>query len=190
MVFLLNLSFAGLLTNFPLFSNVRFGWDASANAFFFGFVGLCAVFTQGFLIGRLQPRFGEARLLVGGLALMALNLGLVAVAPLSWMLYPMVGTLAVGAGLAIPSVTALISRRVPGGSQGRVMGGIQTLLSLTLILGPLVAGGAFDYLGVPAPYWIGSLLATLALLAAVRALSPSSKASGYSVPYEQPKPGA
>ena len=38
-VFLLNLSFAGLLTNFPLFSNVRFGWDATANAFFFAFVG-------------------------------------------------------------------------------------------------------------------------------------------------------
>jgi MFS family permease len=189
-VFLLNLSFAGLLTNFPLFSNARFGWDATANAFFFGFVGLCAVFTQGFLIGRLQPLFGETRLLAGGLTLMAVNLGLMALAPLSWMLYPVVGTLAVGAGLAIPSVTALISHRVPGDSQGKVMGGVQALLSLTLILGPLIAGGAFDYLGVPAPYWIGGLLATFALLAAVRALSPSSKASGYSVPYEQPKPGA
>ena len=44
---------------------------------FFAFVGLCAVITQGALIGRLQPIFGEARLVVGGLALMAAGLPLV-----------------------------------------------------------------------------------------------------------------
>ena len=89
-VFLLNLSFAGLLTNFPLFSNARFGWDATANAFFFAFVGVCAVLTQGVLLGRLQPRFGEKRLLLGGLALMAVNLGLMALVPLGSLLYPVV----------------------------------------------------------------------------------------------------
>jgi len=174
-VFLLNLSFAGLLTNFPLFSNVRFGWDATANAFFFAFVGVCAVLTQGVLLGRLQPRFGEKRLLLGGLALMALNLVLMALIPFGWMLYPVVGILAVGTGLAIPSLTALISRRVSEREQGKVMGGQQAILSLTLILGPVIAGLAFDHLGVPAPYWIGGLLAALALLVAAAALQSFSK---------------
>ena len=68
-VLLLNLALAGLVSNFPLFSQVRFGWGTTSNAFFFAFVGVCAVVTQGFLIGRLQPRFGESRLLLGGLAL-------------------------------------------------------------------------------------------------------------------------
>ncbi len=171
-VFLLNLSFAGLLTNFPLFSNARFGWDATTNAFFFAFVGVCAVLTQGVLLGRLQPRLGEERLLLGGLALMALDLGLMALVPFGPLLYPVVGTLAVGTGLAIPSLTALISHRVSGREQGKVMGGQQAILSLTLILGPVIAGLAFDYLGVPAPYWIGSLLAALALLVAAAALPP------------------
>jgi len=166
-VALLNLSFAGLLTNFPLFSNVRFGWDTAGNSFFFAFVGLCAVLTQGVLLGRLQPYFGEERLLLGGLSLVALNLGLMAFVPFGWMLYPVVGVLAVGFGITIPSLTALISRRVSGHDQGKVMGGQQAILSLTLILGPVIAGIAFDYLGVPAPYWIGGLLAALALLVAV-----------------------
>jgi MFS family permease len=165
-VFLLNLSFAGLLTNFPLFSNARFGWDASANAFFFAFVGVCAVLTQGVLIGRLQPRLGEERLLLGGLSLMAINLGLMALVPLGPLLFPVVGALAVGTGLAIPALTSLISRRVSGRVQGKVMGGLQAILSLSLILGPVVAGLAFDHLGTPAPYWIGALLAALALLMA------------------------
>ncbi len=178
-VFLLNLSFAGLLTNFPLFSNARFGWDATANAFFFAFVGVCAVLTQGVLLGRLQPRFGEKRLLLGGLALMAVNLGLMALVPLGSLLYPVVGVLAVGTGLAIPSLTALISHRVSEREQGKVMGGQQAILSLTLILGPTISGLTFDRLGAPAPYWVGSLLAALALLAAAAALVPRSVPERY-----------
>ena len=173
-VFLLNLSFAGLLVNFPLFSNARFGWGATANAFF-AFVGVCAVFTQGVLIGRLQPRLGDERLLLVGLSLMAIDLGLVAFVPFGPLLYPVVGVLALGAGLAIPALTALISRRVSGREQGRLMGGLQAILSLALIVGPVIAGLAFDHLGVPAPYWIGALLAALALLVAVAALLPNRR---------------
>jgi MFS transporter, DHA1 family, tetracycline resistance protein len=174
-VFLLNLSFAGLLVNFPLFSNARFGWGAAANAFFFAFVGVCAAITQGALIGRLQPRLAEERLLLAGLCLMALDLVLVAFVPFGFLLYPIVGVLALGAGLAIPALTALISRRVSGREQGRLMGGLQAILSLTLIVGPVIAGLAFDHVGVPAPYLIGALLAALALLVAVAALRPNRR---------------
>jgi DHA1 family tetracycline resistance protein-like MFS transporter len=69
-------------------------------------------------------------------------------------------------------LTALISRRVSGREQGKVMGGQQAILSLTLILGPVIAGLAFDHLGMPAPYWIGGLLTVLALLVAVMTLLP------------------
>jgi MFS transporter, DHA1 family, tetracycline resistance protein len=174
-VLFLNLSFAGLLTNFPLFSNARFGWGAPSNAFFFAFVGVCAVLTQGLLVGRLQPRFGEGRLLLGGLCVMAVGLGLTAVVPYGPLLYPVVGLLAVGVGLAIPALTALVSRRVSGREQGRVMGGLQAVISVTLVVGPVMAGLAFERLGVPAPYWIGALLATLALLAAAIALLPEHR---------------
>ena len=171
-VLFLNLSFAGLLTNFPLYSNARFGWDAPANAFFFAFVGFCAVLTQGLLVGRLQPRFGEERLLLGGLCVMAVGIGLVAVVPHGALLYPVVGALAVGVGLAIPALTALVSRRVSDREQGRVMGGLQAVISVTLVVGPVMAGLAFDNLGVPAPYWIGAVLTASALLAASIALLP------------------
>ncbi|CAA9399755.1 MAG: Uncharacterized MFS-type transporter [uncultured Rubrobacteraceae bacterium] len=173
-VLLLNLAFAGLLTNFPLFSGARFGWGPSENAFFFAFVGAGAVLTQGLLVGRMQRRFGEPALALGGLAATALCLALVGASPSGWMLYPVVGALAVGAGLAIPALTALLSRRAPAGEQGRLMGGVQAVLSLALISGPLVAGAAFDELGVPAPYFIGAILAALAL-PAVALASPGRR---------------
>ena len=163
-VLLLNLALAGLVNNFPLFSQARFGWGTTPNAFFFAYVGVCAVVTQGFLIGRLQPRFGESRLLLGGLALVSLNLLLVALVPSGVLLYPIVGLLALGMGLAIPSLTAIISNRTPAGVQGRLMGGMQAILSLAMILGPVTAGLAFDHLGIFAPYLIGGTLALLSLI--------------------------
>lgn len=175
-VFLLNLAFAGLLTNFPLFASSRFGWSVSDGAFFFAFAGGCAVLTQGVLIGRLQPRFGEVRLLLAGLALASSGLALVALADRGWTLYPVAGVLAVGVGLAIPSATSLLSRRAPAGEQGSLMGGLQAVLSLALIFGPPLAGVSFDHLGAGAPYLIGSSLAALALLVATVALSPGKPA--------------
>jgi len=183
-VLLLNLAFAGLLTNFPLFSGARFGWGASENAFLFAFVGACAVATQGLLVGRMQRLYGEVRLALGGLALTALCLGVVGGSTSAWMPYPVVGALAVGAGLAIPALTALLSRRAPADEQGRLMGGVQAVLSLALIFGPLVAGAAFDELGVPAPYFIGAALAALAVPAVALSGSkePASLGPGVAVP--------
>ena len=131
--------------------------------------------TQGALIGRLQPKFGEARLGLGGLALVATNLVFVAFVPFGALLYPLVGLLAIGAGLAIPSVTSVISNRTSGLAQGRLMGGIQAILSVALILGPVLAGLAFDHAGVTAPYLLGGSLTALALLVAARSLSGSSQ---------------
>jgi predicted MFS family arabinose efflux permease len=47
------------------------------------------------------------------------------------------------------------------------MGGQQAILSSTLILGPILAGLLFDGVGVSAPYFVGSLLAAFALVAAL-----------------------
>lgn len=176
-VFLLNVSFAGLLTNFPLFSGARFGWGAPENAFFFAFVGVCAVLTQGLLVGAASRRVGETRLAIGGLALTALCLGLVGISTFGWSLYPLVGVLALGAGLAIPALTALLSRRAPRGRQGRLMGGVQAVLSLALVSGPVLAGMAFDNFGPSAPYLVGGMLATLSVLAAAVTLRTKEPAA-------------
>lgn len=165
-LFLLNLAFAGLQSNFPLYSNYRFHWTPSQNSIFYLYVGICAVFIQGFLFGKLQPRFGERRLVPFGLTLMAIGLAGMALASQSWMLYPAVTIIALGTGTSIPSLTALVSLRVSESGQGRLMGGTQTLLSLTNIIGPALAGISFEVIAFPAPYWLGSLLSVFALTVA------------------------
>lgn len=169
-LFLLNLAFAGLQSNFPLYSNYRFHWTPSQNGIFYLYVGICAVFIQGFLFGKLQPRFGERRLALFGLTLMAIGLAGMALVRESWMLYPAVTIIALGTGMSIPSLTALVSLRVSESGQGRLMGGTQTLLSLTNIIGPALAGISFEVIAFSAPYWLGSLLSVFALTVAYSAL--------------------
>jgi len=178
-IFTLNLAFSGLQTNFPLYSQRRFGWDATINGFFFAYVGACAILVQGVIFRGLQPRFGEKRLSTLGLGLMAAGLAGMAAAQQAWMLYPFVGLVALGSGMSIPALTGLVSNQVPAGLQGRLMGGTQALLSLTTIIGPTLAGLSFEHIAIAAPYWLGSLLSASALLLAhlsVRRTSGLAKA--------------
>ena len=162
-LFLLNLAFAGLQANFPLYSNQRFQWTPTQNSYFYLYVGICAVFIQGFLFGKLLPRFGERTLSLFGLICMSLGLAGMALARAAWILYPAVTIVALGTGTSIPSLTALVSLRVSESGQGRLMGGTQTLLSLTNIIGPTLAGLTFELIAFSAPYFLGSLLSIGAL---------------------------
>jgi MFS family permease len=166
-MFLLNLAFAGLQNNFPLYSQVRFGWTPRENGVFFAFVGICAVLIQGVLYARIQPRFGERLLSQAGLVCMAVGLAAMALAPQAWMLYPAVAVVALGTGSAIPSLTGLVSQRLPTGAQGRLMGGTQAILGLAMIGGPLIGGLVFEQIAPAGPYALGAALA-LAALAVIR----------------------
>lgn len=171
-VLLLNFAFAGLQSNFAVFANIRFGFGPADIAFVFAFIGLMAVVMQGFLIRKLVPRFGEARLAVTGLALMASSFALIATIPAGWMLYPATALLAIGSGMATPSLTSLISRRVAPQEQGSVLGGVQALNSLMMVVGPLFAGAASDLVGPAAPYLAGLLLVSGAAGVLTLALRP------------------
>lgn len=162
-MFMLNLAFSGLQNNFPLYSQARYGWTPAENGVFFAFVGICAVVIQGVLYGRIQPRFGERALARAGLVFMAIGLAGMALAPESWLLYPAVAVVALGTGSAIPSLTGLVSQRLPSGAQGRLMGGTQAILGLAMIGGPLISGLAFEQIAPAAPYALGAVLAGCAL---------------------------
>ncbi|MCS6882853.1 MAG: MFS transporter [Oscillochloridaceae bacterium] len=184
-VVMLNFAFAGLQSNFAVFANTRFGFGPTDIAFVFAFIGLIAVLMQGLLLRRLVQRFGEARLAISGLTLMALAFGMIAIIPLGWMLYPVTAALAIGSGIATPSLTSLISRRVSPQTQGSVLGGVQALNSLMMVVGPLFAGAVFDAFGPMAPYLSGLVMVAGAVGVLALALRPDL---GQGVPVEQGAP--
>ena len=93
---------------------------------------------------------------------MTLGLASVAFTQQAGWLYPIVGLAALGSGLGIPSLNSLVSTRVSASQQGQLKGGVQAILSIALILGPSIAGLAFDHLGTGAPYLIGAVFVAAA----------------------------
>ena len=156
--FLVILAFSGMETTFAWWAIAQFGWGPRPIGFVFFYVGLLSALMQGVLIGKLTGRFGEERLMLGGLALIGLGLLVLPLARGVPLLGVALTALALGMGAMQPSLNSLISRRAGGEGQGEVMGVAQSVASLSRVLGPLIAGSMFSEFGRGSPYLWGAVL--------------------------------
>jgi predicted MFS family arabinose efflux permease len=160
--FIGTLCFAGLEATFALYGHERYGLKAMNIGYLLGYMGILAVLMQGGLVGRLAKRFGEPSLVRGGFLL--LGAGMLAAGgapPFSWLLVAL-AAVALGNGLASPSLAGLVSIATVAAEQGSVLGVYQALGSLARTIGPFLGGLAFDTLGPTSPLWIGGTVLALA----------------------------
>ncbi len=161
------LAFANMEAIFVLWGERTLGMTGRQAGWMFAYIGVLMVAMQGGLIGWFTKRLGESRLVVIGT--MSMSWGLL-LAPLCHGYVPLLivmGVLALGSGLAGPSLQSLISRKTNAEDQGGILGLAQSLSSLARVLGPLGAGYFFGKLGVSAPWLIGGSLMALACAIAV-----------------------
>ena len=138
--FFLIVGFSIMTTLFALFTEKRFGYDAQANGYLFGFVGIVSVIVQGGLIGRLIKIFGEVALARTGMILTTLSLALLPMSSsLAFLLLVSAG-LSAGSGFASPPLSGLASQMVEATWQGRALGVMQSAGSCARLLGPLLGG--------------------------------------------------
>lgn len=156
--FLAILAFGGMEAVFALWAMAQYGWGPEQIGYIFTYVGLLAAVMQGGLIGKLTRRFGEERLLIAGLSLIAIGLLAIPAAHVLPLLIVAMSCLALGMGAMQPSLNSLISRRAGAEEQGEVMGVAQSIASLSRVLGPLLAGVLFAGLGRDAPFLAGMAL--------------------------------
>ena len=164
--FVFNLAQASFQGMFALFTLARFSFGARETGYVLAYVGLLAALLQGGAIGPIVKRFGERRLVQTGLVVAAA--GLIASALVkSWLLFLVtLAPLAIGLSLATPTLNSLLTHASSDEAYGHVLGLSQSVAALARVLGPLVAGFIFDYIGVPAPFLFASLLLLGAFLAA------------------------
>ncbi len=138
--FFLIAGFAIMTTLFALFTPDGFGYDAHANGYLFGFIGIMTVIVQGGLIGRMVKLFGETALARTGLLITAASLALLPFCHnLGALLVACVG-LSVGSGFASPPLNGLASQMIERSWQGRALGVMQSAGSTGRLLGPLLGG--------------------------------------------------
>jgi DHA1 family tetracycline resistance protein-like MFS transporter len=143
-------------------------------------LAIVAVGTQGGLMRILAPRFGEARLAIGGIAFLAL--GVASLAFGAALPLVIIGLMACGLGVGLfgPSSAALASREAQVHDRGAVMGTYQSGTSLARVIAPFTSGPTYMHVGRGAPFLLAGLVTLQALwciLAARRAHAAESLAS-------------
>jgi DHA1 family tetracycline resistance protein-like MFS transporter len=164
---LVALCFAALEGTFSLYLGVRQNWDAAGVMGGFAFLGLVTAVVQGGLVRRLAPKYGEPRLIVAGLVLLALGFAGLALA--SGTAATLWATLLIGAGqgFASPTVSGLLSRITPERERGAVFGTLASAQTLARMVNYVLANLLFGRGNTASPFWeaAGIALAALALAA-------------------------
>src|ERR1700686_169044 len=164
--FLVMFCFSIMESTLALFCQVRFGFGPGSIAALFTFVGVLLVVVQGGLLGLLVKRFGDRRLIVAGIALMALGLLLLPLPTRAGWLLLTTGLLAIGNGVHNPSLLALLTRLSGEGSQGETIGVSRSCGALARVVGPLARTWIFEVGGSSWPFWSAGGLMAAALLVA------------------------
>lgn len=129
----------------------------------FAYIGLILVFTQGFLVRKMIPKYGENKLIKISLILFAIGVGTIPLASNLFIFAIPVTLLSVAQGLLSPSLTGSISLREDAAHQGQVMGVTQSLSALGRILGPSIAGAIYTSTHMVGPFYFSCLLSLLSL---------------------------
>ena len=156
--FVYSLAFVGMETSLTFLAAERFGYTARQNGYLLGFLGLCSIVTQGYIVRKLLARVDEIRVLNSGLIFSAAGLLAIGFAAQPWMLYAGLACLATGSGLVNPATSGLISLYSGPQEQGRVLGIFRSLGSLSRAVTPLLAGAAFWLFGSRSVFIAGALL--------------------------------
>ncbi|KYG67100.1 multidrug resistance protein [Bdellovibrio bacteriovorus] len=159
-VFMLSsLAMSSMEATLILFMGEKFHWDVKQVSFGFAYIGVIMIFTQGFLVRRLLPKWGERKVLRLGVLLLALGLGGIAISGNMAAMGITMTLLALGNGLANPANLGSISLLTSSQEQGATMGVTQSMASLGRIVGPLIGGLLYQHISITSPFWASGILA-------------------------------
>ncbi len=170
LTFVMTIAFAIMESTFTLFAEHVRDLHAVEVGRMFGVAGLVMIVVQGGLVGRLVKAFGEARLVPAGLVLLVMGLAMLPFAPPPGPMVCVFAIIAVGQGIASPSLHSLISRGTSPDEQGFVLGTNQSMSALARAVGPTM-GGAIYLSGPAHPFLLSALILALSVPLGVGAVA-------------------
>ena len=141
-------AFAQLQSITSVFFKDTLSWTPGNIGFYFLILGIGDMFTQGFLTGKLTPKFGAIKLVLAGFLVASVAYLINAILPFfpfGFLTIPYVLMWALGSGLFEPSFGGLVSSVAGPQEQGRVQGASQSMQSITRIVGPIFAAFLYQY---------------------------------------------
>ncbi|MBQ0930949.1 MFS transporter [Ideonella sp. 4Y16] len=176
-------------TTWVLYTSFKFGWGPKENGWSLFAVGVMSVLVQGGLIRVALQRMSAQRIAILGLVSSAGCYLLWGAATEGWMMYAVIG-LNVFGFMAATAIQTLVSNAAGDHEQGRVMGAVASLNSLTAVFAPVLGASLLGFAShlprgdwrIGAPFYLCSALQAVATVLALRhfrrhpaPLAPSSE---------------
>ncbi|MBG1230872.1 TCR/Tet family MFS transporter [Aestuariivirga litoralis] len=139
----------------PFWGTAKFGWSSTLIGVTLAAFGIIMAFTQGVLTGPLVKRFGEWNMAIVGLIAAPLGCIIFALAPCLTIVI-MGFFIHAPEGFVHPMVTAIMSKEVPEDAQGELQGGLSSIMNISMMMGTVFYGVAFDYFVRPNPFIVSA----------------------------------
>ena len=186
--FLLNLSFAQVEASFVLVLKDMLDFSANQTGWLFTYVGVVIVIVQGGLIGPAVRRFGEMRIIIGGIALLAsgqfltsaFTQGYLLVVPVIVLYLAATTIICAGFAFTNPTLTSASSKVAKSGEMGGSLGLVQGFGSLGQVIGLSAAGPLYSVGGGGLSFGAGAVICLIllgtafAIAGVMRRVSPAA----------------
>jgi DHA1 family tetracycline resistance protein-like MFS transporter len=140
-------AFSGIESTFVMWSERALGWGPAQNGWLYTYMGLVAVVTQAWVVGRLAGWIGEARAIRIGALAIATGSCLLPFSGGYWGLCASFGLIVFGTCVNNPSLSSLISQYADPDRRGALLGVAQSCSALARVAGPIWGGALFVWLG-------------------------------------------
>lgn len=143
-LFIFNIGVHAINTNWTYFTMYAIGWDEMMVGISLAVAGILVGFAQAIFAQKAANYFGLGKSIYIGFAFYALGMFLFSFADRTWMMFLFLIPYCLGS-IAGPNLNAFMAKQVPDNEQGKLQGGIASLVSLTTIIGPVTMTSIFYY---------------------------------------------
>lgn len=164
--FIFFIALNGMYGNNAVFLKDVFRWNSAQIGILLFIIGFVDIFSQGFLINKLLPKYGETAISKAGLTLTGMGFFIACISsfiPSIYLIYPALIILNIGDGLFESCLAGLISKSVGPHMQGRVQGANQSMQSIARIIGPFAVALLYSF-WKGLPYFSEGVLVIIALI--------------------------
>lgn len=177
-----------------LYSIYRYNWNQLTNGLSLMVVGIVTAIISGVLTGPMVKRFGEKKTLYTGQYFGALGMLAAGLAKTGAWLFGSIPIISLW-NISMPAAQSIMTRRVTEREQGELQGAIQSMRSITFIIGPVIFLQTFRWFidpkhGTPfpgAPFFLAALLLAAAATMSTRLKVADARTVSRAVPPAEPE---
>ncbi len=161
--FLFGLALAGQQSVLSLYLSQKFTFNSLMISLFMAGMGLVLILNQAFLLKKVWLKyFSDNKLAISGTLVLSLSFLLMGV---SWLWVLIIGSLLLSFSHSMLRVvmTSQVIKKGESNEQGMILGVMSSIMSLSMIIGPILAGILFS-IKLNLPFFASAALAFLAFL--------------------------